>query len=144
MFKNFNEFNFEVINVMVEGKPEMFVNINGLTFSKKLVESMSYPAFVRPLIDVENKALAIQVCKQTDDKAIKFSKPRGEQNGSISIASNVLLRTTRAMMSDEWKNDNRYKIAGIYFQDAKAMVFDLTSAEEMVSFRTLKKHTETI
>jgi hypothetical protein len=138
MFKNFNEFNFEVIDVAVQGTPDMYVNINGLTFSKKLVEDMNYPAFVRPLVDAENKALAIQICKQTDDKAIKFSKPRGEQNGSINIASNVLLRTTRTMMRDEWKNDNRYKITGIYFSEVKAMVFDLTSSKEMTAFRIRK------
>jgi hypothetical protein len=138
MFKNFNEFNFEVIDVAVQGTPDMLVNINGLTFSKKLVEDMNYPAFVRSLIDAENKALAIQVCKQTDDKAIKFSKPRGEQSGSINIASNVLLRTTRTMLRDEWKDDNRYRITGIYFPDVKAMVFDLVSAKEMSAFRSLK------
>jgi hypothetical protein len=138
MFKNFNEFNFEVIDVAVQGTPDMLVNINGLTFSKKLVEDMNYPAFVRSLIDAENKALAIQVCKQTDDKAIKFSKPRGEQSGSINIVSNVLLRTTRTMLRDEWKDDNRYRITGIYFPDVKAMVFDLVSAKEMSAFRSLK------
>ena len=139
MFKNFDEFNFEVINVMMQGTPDLFVNINGLTFSNKMVEDMNYPAFVRPLIDAENKALAIQVCKQTDDKAIKFSKPRGEQSCSINIISNILLHTTRTLMKDQWKSDNRYRITGIFFPEAKAMVFDLTSFEEMPAFRTMKK-----
>ena len=32
------------------------------------------PGFVRPLLDADNKAFAVQVCKEKDDRAMKFSK----------------------------------------------------------------------
>lgn len=35
-------------------------------------------------------------------------------------------------------NACRYKIMGIYFPEAKGMVFDLTSVEELPAVRTLK------
>lgn len=139
MFKNFNEFNFEVVNVSIQGTPELFVNLNGITFSKKMIEDMNYPAFIRPFVDVENKALAFQACKQGDDHAIKFSKPRGEQNSSISLQNNVLLLTARTVMKDAWKDDCRYCMTAIYFPEAKAMVVDLTSATEIPSIRPCKK-----
>lgn len=139
MFKNFNEFNFEVISVSIPGTPELFINLNGVTFSKKMIEDMNYPAFIRPLVDAENKALAFQVCKQGDERAMKFSKPRGEQNGSINIMSNVLLRTARTVMKDIWKDDFRYRMTAIYFPEAKAMVVDLTSATELPPLRPRKK-----
>jgi hypothetical protein len=138
MFKNFNEFKFEVINVTSQGNPDFYVNLSGITFSKKMVEDMNYPAFIRPLIDVENKALAFQVCKQSDERAFKFSKPRGEQKGCISINSSVLFSTARTVMKDMWKDDCRYRMTAIYFTDAKAMVIDLTSATELQPLRPHK------
>lgn len=138
MFKDFNEFNFDVIDVSIQGSPDLYVNINGLTFAKKTIEDMNYPQFIRPLIDPANKAFAIQVCKQNDDKAIKFSKPRGEQQNGVNLQYNTLLKSVRAVMPDIWDNEHRYKITGIFYPEAKAMLFDLSTAEEMPAFRPLK------
>ncbi|MDD4760813.1 MAG: hypothetical protein PHU66_08400 [Bacteroidaceae bacterium] len=139
MFKNFNEFNFEVVNVSIQGTPDFYVNLNGITFSKKMIEDMNYPAYIRPLVDAENKALAFQACKQSDDRAMKFSKPRGEQNGCISFQHNVLQRTARTVMKESWKDNSRYCMTAIYFPEAKAMVVDLTSATELPPLRPRKK-----
>lgn len=135
MFKNFGDFNFEVINLSKQGTPEVFINQTGITFSKRLVDDMNYPAYIRPLIDFENKALAFQVCKQGDERAIKFSKPRTEQNSGVNLSLHALHRTARQLMKDVWKDNCRYRMEAIYFPDAKAMVVDLTSAEELPALR---------
>ena len=139
MLKDFKEFNFEVIDVSTKGTPDIFVNLNGVTFTKKAIETIGFPPYVRPLIDVENKAFAVQVCKQNDEKAISFSKPRGEQINGVSVQLLAVLRTIRTIMRDKWQENNRYRIAGIYYPEAKAMVFDLNSAEEMPAFRLTTK-----
>lgn len=138
MFKNFNEFNFEVINISSHENPDFYINLNGVTFSKKMVEDMNYPAFIRPLVDAENKALAFQVCKQGDERAIKFSKPRGEQKGCLSITSKVIFDTARIIMKNVWKDGCRYRMTAIFYPEAKAMVVDLTSATELPPIRPRK------
>lgn len=135
----FKDFEFEVIDISVQGTADLYVNQTGLTFSKKLLEDMGYPAYVRPMIDAKNKAFAVQTCKQGDDKAMKFSKPRNEQSSGYSTNSNALSRTVRTVMGDIWKDAMRYKITGIYDAAAKAMIFDLSGAEELPPVRTAKK-----
>ncbi len=122
---DFNKYNFEVIDISFRRSTDIFVNLSGLTITKKVIEDMSFPAFIRPLIDVEHKAFALQTCKQNDERAIKFSKPRGEQDKGI--------------MKDNWRDDKRYRINGMYYSDSKAMVFDLASADELDSIRPMKK-----
>ena len=39
-------------------------------------------------------------------------------------------------MGDEWREDKRYEMEGVYFPDAKAVVFDLSAAKQMEPFRT--------
>lgn len=139
----FKDFDFEVIDVSVQGTADLYVNQTGLTFSKKLLEDMAYPPYVRPLIDAKNKAFAVQVCKQSDDKAVKFSKPRNEQTTGYSTNCNALSRTVRTVMGEAWKDTLRYRITGIYDSVAKAMIFDLSSAEELPPQRSVKKHANT-
>ncbi len=136
---DFSKYAFEVIDVSVRGTPEMYVNINGITISKKAIEDMSYPTYVRPLIDTTHKAFALQTCKQTDERAMKFSKARGEQDSGINLSATAVMRTIRTLMRDSWHDNKRYRIAGIYYPDAKAMVYDLSSAEELPPIRPLKK-----
>lgn len=135
----FKDFEFEVIDLSVQGTADLYVNQTGLTFSKKLLENMAYPPYVRPLIDAKNKAFAVQACKQGDEKAMKFSKPRSEQITGFSTNSNALSRTVRTVMGDTWKDTMRYRITGIYDPGAKAMIFDLSGAEELPPMRTAKK-----
>lgn len=100
---------------------------------------MRYPSYIRPLIDAGNEAFAVQVCKQNDDKAISFSKPKGEQLNGVSISLKAVLNTIRSIMGEKWNETHRYRITGIYYQEAKAMVFDLSSAEETKIIRPSKK-----
>ena len=84
---NFNELNFEVIDSNVNAYPDIYINQNGVTFSKKVVEDLGYPAYILCQLDPQNRVFAIRMCKSNEPKGFKFAKPRAEQKGTVSIGS---------------------------------------------------------
>ena len=83
---DFSALNFEVIDSSVNAYPDIFVNQNGVTFTKRVVEDLNYPAYILCQIDVKNKVFAIRMCKSNEPRGFKFSKPRGRVR-SVSTAS---------------------------------------------------------
>ena len=47
--KDFKAITFEVIDINVNATPDIFINRNGITFSKRVVEDLGYPANVQYL-----------------------------------------------------------------------------------------------
>ena len=135
MIKDFSKFNFSVIDVTMSSAPEMTINMNGITFNAKTLDLLGHPGFVKPLLDADNKAFAVQVCKESDDRAMKFSKTNNLRTGGFSSTCNTIRATLRRLMEDSWKDDMRYQIPGVLFPEAKAIVFDLTRAKELAPFR---------
>ena len=43
---DFSALNFETIDSNINAYPDMFLNQNGVTFTKKVLEDLSYPAYV--------------------------------------------------------------------------------------------------
>ena len=43
---DFSALNFETIDSNINAYPDMFLNQNGVTFTKKVLEDLGYPAFV--------------------------------------------------------------------------------------------------
>lgn len=134
MFKDFSKFNFTVIDVTVGAVPEMIINLNGVSFSKKTLEVLGNPDFVKPLLDADNKAFAIQICKEKDARAMKFTA--NTQAGGYSSTCTTIRHALRHLMGAAWKDGMRYEMTGIYFADAKAVVFDLSDAKELPPFRS--------
>lgn len=135
---NFNDFNFEVIDITTHGISEVTINQNGMNFSKRLVDDMGNPQYVRTLLDPEKRIFCIQACKQTDEQSIKFSKPRNEQKGGVTIACNPLMNVLRTLMANSWDKKHRYRIVGKTFHDSKATVFYLDAAEETPLYKVKK------
>ena len=133
-----NDFNFEVIDITTHGVAEVTINQNCLNFSKRLVDEMGNPPFVRTLLDPEKKIFCIQACKQTDDQALRFSKPRIEQKGGVAISCTPLMNVLRTLMGSSWDKKHRYRIAGKHFSDSKATVFYLNTAEEFPLYKVNK------
>ncbi len=131
---NFEDFCFEVIDVSVTGTPDVHITQNGITFSLKCIEDMGYPQYITPMIDVKNKAFAIKACKADNEHAIRFSKPKGEQKRAIATSFSAIRRMIRGVMSEQWQPKNRYHITGIWYAEAKAMVFNLNTAKELPPF----------
>ncbi len=88
---DFSVLNFETIDSNINAYPDMFLNQNGVTFTKKVLEDLGYPAFVLCLLDAKARVFAIRSCKSNEPKGFKFSKPRGEQKGVVTISNKNLL-----------------------------------------------------
>ena len=88
---DFSTLNFETIDSNINAYPDMFLNQNGVTFTKKVLEDLGYPAFVLCLLDAKARVFAIRSCKSNEPKGFKFSKPRGEQKGVVTISNKNLL-----------------------------------------------------
>ena len=132
--KDFKDFNFSVIDVTMGAVPTMTINLNGISFNGKALDVLGNPEYVKPLLDAENKAFAIQVCKDKDSHAMKFTK--NSSGAGFSSTCNTIRSALRRLMGDEWRVDKRYEMEGVYFPDAKAVVFDLSAAKQMEPFRT--------
>ena len=84
-----------------------------------------YPAFVLCLLDAKARVFAIRSCKSDEPKGFKFSKPKGEQKGVVTISNKNLLDPLRAVTGEDWIPGKRYKVRGFWVADAKTMCFDL-------------------
>ena len=57
---DFSALNFETIDSNINAYPYMFLNQNGVTFTKKVLEDLGYPAYVLCLLDAKAKVFAIR------------------------------------------------------------------------------------
>lgn len=122
--------NFKVISVTT--KPDtatMTFDPKRIKIFKTTVEALGYPEHVRMMIDPKEKGFAIQVCEKTDENAIEFSKPSGEQKIAVFIHNPIILETLRSMM--DWNDNTRYQIQGTCVPAEKGVIFDLTTAEPL-------------
>ena len=120
---DFSALNFETIDSNINAYPDMFLNQNGVTFTKKVLEDLGYPAFVLCLLDAKARVFAIRSCKSNEPKGFKFSKPRGEQKGVVTISNKNLLDPLRAVTGEDWIPGKRYRVRGFWVADAKTMGF---------------------
>jgi hypothetical protein len=132
-----SKLNLQVIDVSTNMFPDMFVNAHGVTFTKRVLEDMNYPAHIQYSTDTDNKVLGIKACRSVDKGAYPFSKPRGEQNSTLSCNSKNVLEPIREMMKGVWKDNKRYKVTGFKL-DNKTMIFVLPEGVEQ-EFRASKE-----
>ncbi len=123
---DFSALNFETLDPQVNAYPDIFVNVNGVTFTKKVVEDLGYPAYVRCMLDAKARVFAVRMCKSNEPRGFKFSKPRGEQKTTINLTSKNVIDPIRAAMADTWDAKKRYRVRGFWVADEKTMCFDLS------------------
>lgn len=128
---NFSNINLEVIDLYTNALPDIYINQNSITFSKRVLEDMGYPQNVQYCIDFANKVFAIRVCKGNEAKATPFSKPKSEQTTTVSCGSKNL-RDVIALMIPDYDAKKRYKITGEYDTENRVMYYDMTAAEESI------------
>jgi len=133
---NFANVNLEVIDINTNASPDIFVNKNGVTFTKRVLEDLNYPQNVQYCIDPENHVFAIKPCKGNEVKATSFSKPRGEQNSTVSC-NNKNMHAVLTRMIPDYDEEKRYKITGFFDTENKIMYYDMSEAEESL-FRAAK------
>jgi hypothetical protein len=77
---------FTVIEIVKTlGPLTVIIEPNKLRFVKAVVEAMEYTPYVRYLVDTKGKRFAIQLCKEKDPQAAKFSKPIAEQGAKAVL-----------------------------------------------------------
>lgn len=123
---DFFALNFETLDANVNAYPDIYINQNGVTFTKRVVEELNYPAFVLCQLDAKNKVFAVRMCKSNEQKGFKFAKPKGEQKTTVSITNKNLVEPIRMAMEGVWQSDKRYRVRGFWVADAKTMCFDLS------------------
>lgn len=55
------------------------------------------------MVDAKAKVFAIRSCKNNESKGFKFSEPRSEQKGVVTISNKNLLNPLRAVTGEEEK-----------------------------------------
>lgn len=131
-----SQLNLQVLDISVNMSPDIFINASCVTFTKRVLEEMNYPAHIQYSTDVDNKVFAIKACRSVDRGAWPFSKPRGEQVQTLSCGNKNVLEPIREMMKDVWDDKKRYKVTG-FMIDNKTMIFVLPEGIEQI-FRESK------
>lgn len=126
--KNFKGLTFEIIDLNVNATPDVYINRNSITFSKKVLEDLNYPANVQYCLNATSKVFAIRVCKSNDSKATPFSKPKTDQTQTLSTSNKNLVESIKALMADEYNPEMRYKVAGHFDQESRTMYYDMEEA----------------
>lgn len=124
---NFSNIRLEVVDLNTNANPDIYINQNGITFSKRVLEDLNYPQYVQYCVDASQKIFAIRSCKGTETKATAFSEPKAEQNGTVS-SGNKNLRDVMTSLIPEYDSKQRYKVTGEYDFENRVMYFDMTSA----------------
>ena len=137
---DFSALNFETLDANVNAYPDLFINQNGVTFTKRVIEDLGYPAYVLCLLDPKAKVFAIRACKSNEPKAFKFSKAKSEQKGVVTIGNKNLLDPLRKVNGEGWIPGKRFRVRGFWVADAKTMCFDLNEGVQE-DFRSTAQET---
>lgn len=136
--KDFRNITFDVIDININATPDIFINRNGITFSKRVLEDLNYPSFVQFCVSSEQRVFAIRVCKSNEVKAVQFSKPKAEQVNTVSTTNKNIVASVRALMTEDTDPAKRYKVVGYFEPDARTIYYDMETAVED-AYRTTKE-----
>lgn len=122
---------FTVIEIVKQVGPlVVIIEPTKLRFVKAVVEALEFTPFVRYLVDNKGKRIAVQLCKEKETQAVKFSKPQAEQGAKAVLYQNAELVTLIRGLMPEWEEGKKYSIEGVYSKADKAVIFDLKEATE--------------
>ena len=137
---NFSTINLEVIDLTTNASPDIYINQNGVTFSRRVLEDLNYPQYVQYCVDANHKVFAVRCCKGTEAKASSFSKSKAEQTSTLNCG-NKNLRDVVITMIPNYDTKKRYKVTGEYDTENRVMYFDMTTAIES-NYRTTPSKAE--
>lgn len=126
---DFNSITLEVIDINTNAKPDIFINQNSITFSRRVLDDLNFPQNVQYCVNANQKIFAIRACKSNDAKATPFSKPKAEQTSTL-VCNNKNLRDVIAAMITDYDKKQRYKVVGEYDSENRVMYFDIATAEK--------------
>lgn len=122
MLEQFEQYN------MVNGVPAISISENGVGFNVAVIAKMNYCRYVKVFVDRTNNRIAIQSADKGDDGAVSFFT--GQKAKSVRWNQTEFLRMLSRMMQVSFTK-KVYRVFGDYYDDEKAMVFDLKTAKEI-------------
>lgn len=125
--KDFKNITFEIIDINVNLTPDIFINRSGITFTRRVLEDLNYPAHVQYSISPEQKVFAVRACKGTESKAVPFSKSKSEQTQTMNTGNKNIYEPVKALL-DSYDPQMRYRIRGHFDAESRTMYFDLEEA----------------
>ena len=128
--KDFKNINFDIIDLTVNATPDIYINKNNITFTKKVLEDLGYPGNVQYCVSAENKVFAIRVCKSNESKSTPFSKPKAEQTTTLSTSNKNFIESVKTLMKDSCNLNMRYKVTGYFDAESRTVFFDMDEAVE--------------
>lgn len=134
---NFYNLTLEVIDINTNATPDIYINQNGITFSKRVLEDLGYPQNVQYSFDATQRVFAIRPCKGNEAKATPFSKPKAEQSTTLSTSNKNIHDVVSALIPD-YDPKKRYKVKGYFDAENRVMYYDMSEAEES-AFRATAK-----
>ncbi len=134
---DFSKITLEVIDINTNATPDIYINQNAVTFSKRVLEDMGYPQNVQFSTDAANRVFAIRPCKSNEAKATSFSKAKAEQTNTLSIGNRNLREVVTRLVPD-YQTSLRYKVTGYWDAENKIMYYDMASAE-VSEYRAIKE-----
>lgn len=124
---DFSNVTLKVIDISMNTAPDLYVNQNNITFSKRALEDMGYPAYVQYCVDAEQAIFAVRACKGTESRAFPFFKSNNDQAKTLSCGSKAI-RDVITHLIPNYMEKKRYKIEGHYDSERKIMFYDLQEA----------------
>lgn len=133
---------FEVIDIEV-GKSDSVMTVSGnmLKFNKPTATELMYPEFVRLLIDVSTKRVAIQTCTGKTRNAVTFSKPADKQMYAVTLKIPAIVIAVRKLLPELGENDS-LTFRGKLFAEDKVIIYDLANGEPVKRRARRKKAAE--
>lgn len=99
---------------------------NGLSFNVSTADVLHRAAFVRVLLNVETRQLAVQAALTLGPQSTAFFRPEVFKSNRIKINSRSIVRQIRAVAG--WGEDDTWNIAGVYSANDDTIIFDLQKA----------------
>lgn len=114
-----------------EGVPYISITNNGITFNKSVIMKMKYPAYVKLLINEDERQIAVQSCEENEEKAVQFYKEKSNKILSVRWNAKDLINTISRLCNWDLKQ-NSYRVNGVLIPELNLMLFDLNDAIEMI------------
>ncbi|MEM1483564.1 hypothetical protein V6615_01675 [Oscillospiraceae bacterium PP1C4] len=125
--KDFKNISFDLIDANINLTPDIFINRGGITFTKRVLEDLNYPAHVQYSLNSEQKVFAVRACKSNETKAMPFSKPKTEQTQTVNTGNKNIAEPVKAML-DAYNPKLRYRVSGHLDAESRTLYFDLDEA----------------
>lgn len=112
--------------VMNEKQSIMTIGRNGLSFNVNTSDVLRRAAFVRVLLNVETRQLAVQAALTLDPQSTPFFRLEVFKSNRIKINSRSMARQIRAVAG--WGENDTWNIPGVYSAKDDAIIYDLQRA----------------